>query len=82
MYNYILLNIMKRKKDSTDDNKRPKLRLIEINWLPCEICNTPVRDYKMCISPHVYCSLPCFEIIYLMYHGNFKEVSFHDDMEE
>ena len=52
MYNYILLNIMKRKKDSADeDNKRPKLRLIEITSLPCEICNTPVRDYKMCISP-------------------------------
>ena len=73
---------MKRKKDSTDDNKRPNIRLIEINSLPCEICNTAVRDYKMCISPHVYCSLPCFEIIYLMYHGNFKKVSFDDDMQE
>jgi hypothetical protein len=74
---------MKRKKDFEDeDNKRPKLSLLPIVSLPCEICNTPVYEYRSCISPYVYCSLDCFEIIFLMYYGKFKDVSFDDDLQE
>ena len=74
---------MKRKKDFEDENnKRPKLSLSPIVSLPCEICNVPVYDYRLCISPYVYCGLDCFEIIFLMYYGKFKDVSFDDDLQE
>ena len=72
-----------KEKDPTDEeNKRPKLSLTPISSLPCQICNTPVYEYNMCISPYTYCSVECFEILYLTYFGKFKDVSFDDDLQE
>ena len=73
---------MKRKEISEDDdNKRARVSLLPVIALRCQICNTQVYDYKQCISPFTYCSLECFEVLYLMYHG-LKQPSFNDDLEE
>ena len=73
---------MKRKEISEDDdNKRARLQLMPIIALNCEICNRKVYNYKQCISPFTYCSVDCYEVLYLMYHG-LKHPSFKDDRQE
>jgi hypothetical protein len=53
-------------------SKKRKLNDLEkVIYLPCDICKNNVYDYETCISPHIYCSNDCFEIIYLQYYGKF-----------
>ena len=78
---------MKRNREDNDDEKitkKPKNLYIEnVLFLRCDVCSLPVYNYRECISPHVYCSLSCFECLFLSYFGNFHiNDSFEDIMQE
>ena len=68
-------------KHEKEPKKAKTLRIENVLFLPCDICQNPVYDYSLCISPHVYCSVECFEIIVLKYFCNFS-ASTYDEMEE
>ena len=65
----------KRKRNSMSEIK-------PIPYLLCEICSNRVYNYRHCISPHIYCSYMCFEVIYLTYHSNFGRVLNFDEEDE
>ena len=50
-----------------------------IEYLPCDICKNPVCNYKKCISPHVYCSLSCLEVIYIRLLNEIQHKTFETD---
>ena len=52
-----------------------------IPYLLCDICQSKVCEYHKCVSPYIYCSLDCFELIYLTYFGSFggTKASFEED---
>ena len=54
----------KKRKFSELKNK-PDLTLQSIESLPCQCCNTPVKEYKLCSGNMIYCSEDCMEVLIL-----------------
>ena len=52
---------MKRKYSEIS---KPPLTVYKPSTLPCDVCQVPVR-YEFCPGSCVYCSMDCYEVIYL-----------------
>ena len=66
---------MKRSLEDKHEKELKKRKILYIQtvlFLPCDVCQNPVYDYSLCISPHVYCSVECFEILVLTYFCSFS----------
>ena len=68
----------KRKYELTKDFQRKSsksdLQIQDIEYLKCEICQTPVYHYKFCTPPHIYCSYECYAILALSDKNNYMDV--------
>ena len=51
------------------------LTIKKTDTLPCEICNDPVKNYRECISPYVYCSYDCLSIIILSNKNDYLDTN-------
>ena len=73
----------KKRKRNEKDNIIKKHNITELRPIPyllCDVCQSKVYEYNKCISPYTYCSLDCFELLYLTYFGNFgKKETFEED---
>ena len=76
---------MKRSKSYDDleyintKKRKRNLSLSEVHYIPCEICNDPVYEYKQCIGYHIYWCLECLEVIMLRILNEEKYTSFEDE---
>ena len=70
------IDITKQMNCKTEYKKT--LRIKKIDTLPCEICHDPVKNYRECISPYVYCSYDCLSIIILSNKNDYLDTD--DDL--
>ena len=71
-YNVVLLYMENKKKRKFSDivscfhgtKEHIKLKIMPIDYLPCEICNNPVYNYKT-LNDCIVCSYDCYSIMYL-----------------
>ena len=62
---------MKRK--FSEISKESSLTIYKPITLPCDICNAPV-NYELCCGNCIYCSLDCYEVIYLSNINDYIDV--------
>ena len=65
--------------------EQKKLRIVKPEFLKCEICSEPVKNYNLCVGHHIYCSYDCYAIILLsmkqgLLHEKNEDVDYNDDL--
>ena len=62
---------MKRKYSEIS---KPTLTVYKPCTLPCDICSIPTANYELCTGNCVYCSLDCYEVIYLSKINDYLDI--------
>ena len=66
---------MKRKfSDTVKIETKKEMKISKPDYLLCEICGNRCYDYEQCVSPSVYCSRSCYEVLFLS-----KQTTFLDE---